>query len=1114
MLIHEERTMNKIYQRIFSKIKERWLLVLESVAHRSSLAAMFGAVTLVAFLSFSETSSALDPGALPTNGTITSGKGNISTTGSQMTVKQSSQKMIANWDTFNIGAQSGVTFKQPNANSTALNRINDQNPSQILGTLSANGKIYLINPSGIVFGEGAQVNVGGLVASSLNMADSDFLTGKYTFLNTGNAGSILNQGNISVIPGGVVALIGPSVTNEGTITANKGSVVLGAGNQVTLDFKGDGLISYKVDKGAVDALAANKGLIKADGGLVVMTAQAADSLTQAVVNNSGVIEAQTLKNKSGRILLLADGDNSTTVVGGKLDASAPKGGNGGFIETSGNSVNVSEGAIITTAASQGKTGTWEIDPYDFTIAASGGDITGAAVTAALVNNNVTIRTTNAGVTCTNLTGCGTGNPAGNGDIFVNDNISWSSRTLTLNAWRNIVINKELFGSGTAKLILYYGQWSASGTSGGTTATYTVNAPVDLPAGSNGATFVTRLGTTVGNAINYYVLTTLGAVGSTTGTDLQGMYGHLAYNYALGGNIDASPTSGWNSGAGFLPVGYFTGNDPVNGTPTFYTGTFDGLGHTISNLYINRPTMYSVGLFGMTASTGTTSIQNVGLVGGSVTGSDYVGELAGRTSGIVTNVYATGSVTGAGTTYGQVGGLIGRNRGTITNAYATGSVTGTLDVGGLVGWSDTGNITNVYATGSVTGGSGSQYIGGLVGYISTNTVSNAYATGSVSGTSNVGGFAGYNGGTISNSYWDTVTSGQATSAGGTGLTTAQMMQTANFSGWDFTNTWWLSAGNTRPFLRSEYMTTIVNAHELQLMAMDLTKSYTLGANINMSELTNASGMWNTAMGFVPIGDSTTKFTGTFNGQNYTITNLTINRPSTNYVGLFGYIGSGSTVSNVGLVGGSVSGQDFVGELAGYNYGTVNKTSSTGSVSSRFEVGGLIGWNSGTVSNSYATGSARGIDDIGGLAGGNFGTVSTSYATGSVNGSYYIGGLLGCNFGTVSNSYATGSASGSYNVGGLIGGNFATIAITNTYATGLVNNGVAGTNVGGLVGGNFAGGATSSFWDTLTTGQASSAVGTASNTTNMKTKALTNGLYSSWNTSIWNIVDGSYPTLKVL
>ena len=141
---------------------------------------LLGALALFAFLLQSGTVSALTPGELPKGGKITAGSGSISTHGKDMTVTQSTQKMIANWDTFNIGRNAGVTFNQPDSTAIALNRIYDQNPSQIFGTLSANGKIFLINPSGIVFGEGSQVNVGGLVASSLNMLDSDFLAGKYT----------------------------------------------------------------------------------------------------------------------------------------------------------------------------------------------------------------------------------------------------------------------------------------------------------------------------------------------------------------------------------------------------------------------------------------------------------------------------------------------------------------------------------------------------------------------------------------------------------------------------------------------------------------------------------------------------------------------------------------------------------------------------------------------------------------------------------------------------------------------------------------------------------------------------------------------------------------------
>ncbi|MBN1365965.1 MAG: filamentous hemagglutinin N-terminal domain-containing protein, partial [Syntrophaceae bacterium] len=704
--------MNKFYQRIWSKVKERWIIVSQNVIYHGDYTAIFGAITLAAFLSFSGTSSALEPGALPTGGKITSGKGSISTAGSQMTVTQSTDKMIANWNTFNIGKRAGVTFKQPDADSAALNRIYDQKSSQILGTLSANGKIYLINPSGIIFGEDSQVNVSGLVASTLNIADSDFLVGRYTFLNTGNAGSILNQGKISVIPGGIVALIAPSVTNEGTITANGGSVILGAGNQITLDFTGDGLISYKVDKGAIDALAENKGLIQADGGLVVMTAEAANDLTNAVVNNSGIIEAQTLENKGGRIILMSDMDSGTTTVGGKMDASAPNGGNGGFIETSGKDIKINDSAVVTTAAPIGNNGTWLIDPYNFTIAASGGDVTGAALTTALASNSVTIQTLSGSVSCTGVT-CGTGNPSGNGDIFVNDNITWSQNTLTLNAYRNIEINSELFGSGTAKLSLLYGQGAVAS---GNSAIYKINAPVNLPAGNN---FSTKLGSD-GTTINYYVIISLGAAAdATSGTNqtLQGMArtGNLFGYYALGSNIDAMATSTWNAGLGFSPIG---------NSSTQFTGKFDGLGHTISNLTINRPSQNYVALFGYAGSGNT--IKYVGLIGGSISGNNFVGGLVGYNRDTVTNSYVTGSVSGAN----RVGGLVGYNDSTsaVSNAYATGSVSGTGYVGGLVGYNgSTSIVSNAYATGSVSGTD--QYIGGLVGYNdSASAVSNAYATG--------------------------------------------------------------------------------------------------------------------------------------------------------------------------------------------------------------------------------------------------------------------------------------------------------------------------------------------------------------------------------------------------
>ena len=151
------------------------------------------------------------------------------------------------------------------------------------------------------------------------------------------------------------------------ISAKLGTVALAAGNAITLDVAGDGLLNVTVNQGAVNALVQNGGLIQADGGQVLLTAQAAGNLLQSVVNNTGVIQAQTIENHNGTIRLLGDMQSGTVNVGGTLDASAPNGGNGGFIETSAANVNIASDAKITTAAPLGLTGTWLIDPQDFTI---------------------------------------------------------------------------------------------------------------------------------------------------------------------------------------------------------------------------------------------------------------------------------------------------------------------------------------------------------------------------------------------------------------------------------------------------------------------------------------------------------------------------------------------------------------------------------------------------------------------------------------------------------------------------------------------------------------------------------------------------------------------------
>ncbi|MGB4114971.1 MAG: filamentous hemagglutinin N-terminal domain-containing protein [Polaromonas sp.] len=365
--------------------------------------------------------------ALPAGGVVAAGGASISSSGATTTINQTTARAVINWQSFGIAAGQTVQFVQPDSGSVALNRVLGADPSRIMGDLSANGKVFLLNPNGILFGSGASVNVGGLVASTLSITDANFMAGRYAFTDAGS-GSVINQGRITASDGGYVAMMGKSVSNQGIISARLGTVALAAGNAITMDVGGDGLLNVSIPQGAVNALVENGGLVRADGGKVLMTAQAAGSLLHTVVNNTGVIQAQTIGNRNGAIYLLGDMQTGTMNVGGTLDASAPSGGNGGFIETSAARVSIRDDVRVTTVAPQGQMGTWLIDPQDFIIGA-GGNIAGATLSAQLVNSSINI-TTAAG--------------PGNGDIFVNQAVSWTAAgaptTLTLNANRDININ--------------------------------------------------------------------------------------------------------------------------------------------------------------------------------------------------------------------------------------------------------------------------------------------------------------------------------------------------------------------------------------------------------------------------------------------------------------------------------------------------------------------------------------------------------------------------------------------------------------------------------------------------------------------------------------------------
>ncbi|WP_053063312.1 GLUG motif-containing protein, partial [Variovorax paradoxus] len=1079
--------MNHAYRLVWSDAAARFVPAPETAKGRGKSSGRGAAVVALC-------AALLASGAWagPSGGSVSAGSGSISQSGSTTTITQGSQNLAINWASFGIAAGERVNFVQPGASAIALNRVIGPESSVINGSLSANGQVWILNPNGVLFGNTASVNVGGLVASTLSLSDADFLAGKRSFSANGSQGTVVNQGSLT---GGYVALLGKQASNSGTITTANGTAALAAGDKITLDFSGNRLLSVQVDEGTLNALAENKGLIRADNGTVILTASAKDALLNTVVNNEGVIEAKGIDAAGGTILLLGGLNGGTVKVAGTLDASASGAHDGGFIETSGAHVQVAGGAKVSTLSETGKTGTWLVDPTDFTVSAGSAAGTTSGIGADTLSAN--LATTNVTLATDNSTG------TDSGDINVNAAVSWGGNTtLTLNAYNDININAAITATGTsAGLVLNHGNYASTGTvTSGTD--YNVKAPITL-SGANATLSI--------NGTAYTLLHSMAEIDAIDSTGLSG-------NYALAQDLDAGGTT-YTSAL-------------VSSTSFVFGGRFAGLGHTISNLTINAGSANNVGLIAQNFGT----LRDLGLVGGSVSGGDRVGSLVGfnGSSGSISNAYATGSVSGddyvgglagyngiggsisnayaAGSVSGTgdfVGGLVSVNYGTISDAHATGSVAGTSSwvgglvgvnagsgsisnayatgsvsaaaggyVGGLVGLNDGGTISGAYATGNVlaTGG----FVGGLVGY-NSGSINNAYATGSVSGGANVGGLVGLNDGSISNAYWDSSTTGQGVAVGSNSGTVTNVNAVtsgtayshtsyANLGTWTETVSgsgvwvakdgsgnpqWVMVEGATRPFLYSEYSTSIRNAHQLQLMAYNLSASYSLAADVDASETAgaNPSGMWTTA-GFSPVGNGTVAFSGSLDGQSHTITDLVINRGTTSKVGLFGQTGSGSVIQGVGLLGGSVTGSDEVGSLVGHNEGGISNAYATGTVSGANSVGGLVGFNfGGSISNAFATGAVNGAgNSVGGLLGfGYASSISDAYATGAVNGAGNdVGGLVGHSAGlngSISNAYATGTVNGTGNdVGGLVGYNRG--SISNAYATGTVIS--AGNYVGGLTG----------------------------------------------------------------
>jgi filamentous hemagglutinin family protein len=293
--------------------------------------------------------------AAPVGGQVVSGSATIGQpNATTVQVNQTSNKAVLDWQKFSIARGESVIFNQPNAASVALNRVLGGDPSQIFGSLKANGSVFLVNPAGVLFAPGANVDVGGLVGSTLGISNADFNAGNYRFANGGKAGEVSNQGVITA-NGGYVGLIGPRVGNDGQIIANGGSVGLGAGDKVSLSFGSTGMLNVKVDAAALAATINNKGMVQADGGQVQFVARSADALLNTVINNSGIVRANALVARDGKILLDGGPRGVVSVTGsGSLQARGEQAGTqGGEIKVLGDKVGLFDNASVDASGQNG-----------------------------------------------------------------------------------------------------------------------------------------------------------------------------------------------------------------------------------------------------------------------------------------------------------------------------------------------------------------------------------------------------------------------------------------------------------------------------------------------------------------------------------------------------------------------------------------------------------------------------------------------------------------------------------------------------------------------------------------------------------------------------------------
>lgn len=743
--------------------------------------------TLALALSFSLPGGVRAAPPLPAGGQFVAGSGSISSDAASLTVNQTSSRGVVDWTSFSI--EDGYRVTVNNGTGVTLNRVSGGNPSSILGTLTATGSLYLINPQGVVVGQNGVVSTGGrFVASTLDADNGSFMDGGTLVLSGTSGASVVNLGKISTSGGDVFLVAASEVANFGSISAPNGTAELTAGQQVLLqDSSASKQVFVQTGSGGT---VLNRGAIEA----AQVNLQAADGNVFALAGNHASLRATGTTMRDGHVWLVAD--SGAVTLGGAISATGVDGA-GGTVDT------VAGTLRFGTSAPSVLAGVWNLTTPAFTV-----DTLAATAFAQALSGGASV----------NLQTTGVGGRSG--DITVASNVDWTgAASFTLGAYRSlnigsgVTIRNQGSGNLTVRADAAGIDNGGSVTNGGTIdwsrSTGIVSALYDM----NGSY---TPGTLIGNGAWTAPLYS-GLVTQLTGYRLINSGQDLAAaatsdassNYALGKDID---------GGGAQPL--------IGGGGTAFTGQFDGMGHAIDglsgalfdvvgvsgvvrNLKLTNDNIpypahwaFANGLL-MNINAGT--VANVAVSGkiwDGPSGNTPMGGIAGTNNGTIVRAAANVDIQ----TYGVTGGIAGINNGLIDQSYSTGNVGSPLSyqyAGALVG-DNRGTISHSYSN-AVTGG----YTASALVYYNEGLITQSYAAGT-DYSGNGAGIAYQNTGMIaSDVYWDKDGTKQAHGvAVGTpisdanGLSSAQMRDPSSFAGWDFSSSgmWTTQAGGSQPVLR--------------------------------------------------------------------------------------------------------------------------------------------------------------------------------------------------------------------------------------------------------------------------------------------------------------------------